>query len=68
MALAPGTKPLPFKVTGKEPIGMLAGLTEASSGYGFRMVTVTLLEAAGLAVLVAATVTVLGTGRTAGGE
>jgi hypothetical protein len=49
------------------PTGGFAGLTEASVGYAFRMLTVTLLDVVGLAVLVAVTVTVLGTGRVAGG-
>src|SRR5665213_2767231 len=67
MAWAPGTKPLPFSVMEKAPMGILVGFTDASVGYGFRIVTVTLADLAGLAVLVAVTVTVLGIGRAGGG-
>ena len=64
---APGTKPLPFTVIEYAPTGTLVGFTEASVGYGFGIVTVTLADVVGLAVLVAVKVTVLGLGRVAGG-
>jgi hypothetical protein len=60
---APGTKPLPFTVIENGPTGTEAGITEATAGYGFRIVTVTLVDVAGLAVLVAVTLTVLGLGK-----
>jgi hypothetical protein len=66
-ATAPATKPLPFRVTVKEPTGRFAGWTDASVGYGFRSVMVVLAETVGLALLVAVTVTVFGLGMAAGG-
>ena len=64
---APGTNPLPFTVMLNGPMGTLVGFTDATVGYGFRIVSTTLPAAAGLAVLVAFTVTVFGVGRVAGG-
>jgi len=54
-------------VIAKAPTGTLGGFTDASVGYGFRMVKTTLAVVVGLALLLAVTVTVLGLGSAVGG-
>jgi hypothetical protein len=49
------------------PAGTQTGSVDATTGYGFCSETVTFVFATLIAVLVAVTITVLGTGRTAGG-
>jgi hypothetical protein len=46
---------------------MFVGFAEATVGYGFKMVSVTLADTAGFALLVAVTLTVFGLGNVAGG-
>jgi hypothetical protein len=64
---AAGTNPLPFTVKVELPAGTHTGRVDATTGYGFCNETITRVFATFIAVLVAVTNTVLGTGNTAGG-
>src|ERR1700722_19795533 len=68
MTVAPFTNPLPFTVMVNGPVAVrLAGVTDATVGYGFASVIVALALTVGLATLVTVTITDPERGMAAGG-
>ena len=65
---APLTKPLPFAMIVKAPVGIEAGARLVSTGSGFSRVTLLLLNAVASAELTARTVTTFALGTVAGAE